>query len=100
PSETGFDTRLYARFPTRGERPAGEMEALEKAWAPPGGLARLSAVNNNIIGFFFILTAFGFFIGAGILALVMRVQLAAPLAGIVPQETFNQLFTMHGSVMM
>ena len=30
----------------------------------------------------------------------MRVQLAAPLAGIVPQETYNQLFTMHGSVMM
>ena len=100
PSETRFDTRLYARFPTSGERPPGELEALEKVWASPKGWAKLSDVNNNVIGFLFICTAFAFFIGAGVLALVMRVQLAAPLAGIVPQETYNQLFTMHGSVMM
>jgi cytochrome c oxidase subunit I+III len=100
PSETGFDTRLYDRFPTPGERPPGEFEALEKVWETPTGLNRLSAVNNNVVGFFFIVTAFGFFVAAGILSLVMRVQLTAPLAGIVPQETYNQLFTMHGSVMM
>jgi cytochrome c oxidase subunit I+III len=100
PSETGFDTRLYERFPTPGERPPGELQALEKVWETPSGLNRLSAVNNNIVGFYFIVTAFGFFVAAGILSLVMRVQLTAPLAGIVPQETYNQLFTMHGSVMM
>lgn len=99
-SETGFDTGLYARFPTQGGRPAGELEALEKVWETPTGWRAFSAVNNNFIGFLFIATAFGFFIAAGILSLVMRVQLAAPLAGIVPQETYNQLFTMHGSVMM
>ncbi|KKC27273.1 cbb3-type cytochrome c oxidase subunit I, partial [Sphingomonas sp. SRS2] len=37
---------------------------------------------------------------AGILALVMRVQLALPLQGILPQDTYNQFFTMHGTVMM
>src|SRR5690606_37903308 len=31
---------------------------------------------------------------------VMRVQLAAPLQDIVPMETYNQVFTMHGTVMM
>ena len=30
PSETGFDTDLYKRFPTQGERPEGEKEELEK----------------------------------------------------------------------
>ena len=100
PAETGFDPRLYERFPTDGSRPPGELEALEKVWATPSGLRAFSDVNNNFIGFLFIATAFGFFIAAGILSLVMRVQLAAPLAGIVPQETYNQLFTMHGSVMM
>ncbi|WP_418315685.1 cbb3-type cytochrome c oxidase subunit I [Piscinibacter sakaiensis] len=100
PSETGFDTRLYQRFPTTGDRPPGELAALEKAWEMPTGLRKLSAVNNNFIGLLFIVTAFAFFAAAGVLALVMRVQLAAPLAGIVPQETYNQLFTMHGSVMM
>ncbi|QHE88580.1 cbb3-type cytochrome c oxidase subunit I [Hydrogenophaga sp. BPS33] len=99
-SDTGFDARLYERFPTTGRRPRGEFEALKKVWATPTGWRALSAVNNNFIGFLFIVTAFGFFVAAGILSLVMRVQLAAPLADVVPQETYNQLFTMHGSVMM
>jgi cytochrome c oxidase subunit I+III len=100
PSETGFDSKLYQRFPTQGDRPPEELEALEKVWETPTGWRAFSAVNNNFIGFLFIVTAFGFFVAAGILSLVMRVQLAAPLADIVPQETYNQLFTMHGSVMM
>lgn len=99
-SETGFDTRLYARFPTQAGRPAGELETLEKVWATPTGWRAFSAVNNNFVGFLFIVTAFAFFVAAGVLALVMRVQLAAPMADVVPQETYNQLFTMHGSVMM
>src|SRR3546814_355218 len=45
-------------------------------------------------------TAFLFFLLAGVLALVMRVQLALPLQGILPQETYNQFFTMHGTIMM
>jgi len=100
PSETGFDARLYERFPTQGRRPRGELEELKKVWETPTGWRAFSAVNNNFIGFLFIVTAFGFFVAAGVLSLVMRVQLSAPLAGIVPQETYNQLFTMHGSVMM
>ncbi|MEO6279375.1 cbb3-type cytochrome c oxidase subunit I [Roseateles sp.] len=100
PSETGFDASLYARFPTQGGRPAGELEALDKVWQTPTGWRAFSAVNNNFIGFLFICTAFAFFVAAGILSLVMRVQLATPMAGVVPQETYNQLFTMHGSVMM
>ena len=100
PSETGFDSGLYNRFPTQGDRPPGEFETLKKVWETPKGWRAFSAVNNNFIGFLFIVTAFGFFIAAGVLSLVMRVQLAAPMAGVVPQETYNQLFTMHGSVMM
>ena len=96
PSETGFDAQLYKRCPTQGARPPGELEALKKVWETPTGWRSFSAVNNNFIGFLFIVTAFGFFVAAGVLSLVMRVQLASPLAGIVPQETYNQLFTMHG----
>ena len=87
PSETGFDTKLYERFPTQGDRPPGEFEALKKVWETPTGWRAFSAVNNNFIGFLFVVTAFGFFVAAGVLSLVMRVQLAGPLAGIVPQET-------------
>ncbi|MBB5710953.1 cbb3-type cytochrome c oxidase subunit I [Sphingomonas xinjiangensis] len=99
-SETGFDPALYDRFPTEGERPEGELEELERIWCAPKGWQLLAAVNNNYVGTFYVGTAFLFFVLAGILALVMRVQLALPLQGILPQETYNQFFTMHGTVMM
>ena len=99
-SETGFDPALLNRFPTREARPEGEVEELKRIWAAPKGWGLLTAVNNNYVGFFYVATAFLFFLLAGILALVMRVQLALPLQGILPQETYNQFFTMHGTVMM
>ena len=99
-SETGFDPALYGRFPTKEERPAGELEELEHIWRAPKGWGLLTAVNNNYVGVFYVGTAFLFFVLAGILALVMRVQLALPLQGVLSQETYNQFFTMHGSVMM
>ena len=99
-SETGFDPALYECFPTRGERPPGELEELERIWCAPKGWQLLTAVNNNYVGFFYVATAFLFFLLAGVLALVMRVQLALPLQGILPQDTYNQFFTMHGTVMM
>jgi cytochrome c oxidase subunit 1 len=45
------------------------------------------------------IVAFVFFIAGGVLALVMRSQLAAD-GGVVSQDTYNQLFTMHGSTMV
>lgn len=99
-SETGFDHELYRLFPTHRPRPEGEVEELEKIWDNPKGWGLLTVVNNNYIGFFYVATAFLFFLLAGILALGMRVQLAAPLQDFLPQDTYNQFFTMHGTVMM
>ena len=81
-------------------RPPGEREALERAWEPPKGWRRLSAVNNSQIGLFYIVTALVFFVLAGILALLMRAQLAVPEAGLLSATAYNQVFTMHGTVMM
>jgi cytochrome c oxidase subunit I+III len=99
-SETGFDPALYKRFPTSGPRPGEELATLKRLWTTPGGWARLTAVNNNHVGFWYVATAFLFFLLAGILALVMRVQLALPLQGVLPPDTYNQFFTMHGTIMM
>ncbi|WP_294303137.1 cbb3-type cytochrome c oxidase subunit I [uncultured Sphingomonas sp.] len=99
-SETGFDHALYDRFPTKGPRPEGELEELERIWCAPKGWQLLTAVNNNYIGVYYIGTAFLFFVLAGILSLGMRVQLAAPLLTFLPVDTYNQFFTMHGTVMM
>lgn len=81
-------------------RPAGEIEQLERAWKRPTGWRALTVVNNTSIGLLYIATALLFFILAGVLALMMRTQLAAPEAGLIGHELYNQLFTMHGTVMM
>ena len=99
-SETGFDTELYKRFPTQGDRPEGEKEALEKIWCGPKGWEWITVVNNNYVGVYYIGAAMLFFVLAGVLSLLMRTQLALPLNGFLEQETYNQLFTMHGTIMM
>jgi cytochrome c oxidase subunit I+III len=78
-SETGFDPDLYRRFPTQEERPPEEEKELRRIWCAPKGWEYLTAVNNNYIGIYYVGTAFLFFLLAGVLALLMRVQLAAPL---------------------
>lgn len=80
-SETGFDPALLERFPTSGPRPDDELEDLKRIWCAPRGWGLLTVVNNNYVGMFYVGAAFLFFLLAGVLALVMRVQLALPLQG-------------------
>ena len=87
-------------YPNELPRPAGELAQLERVWAAPKGWRKLSAVNNNYIGLYYVGAAFLFFILAGLLALIMRVQLATPDNQFIGHELYNQLFTMHGTVMM
>ena len=94
---------------TRGERPllnsvpptAAQARALEDTWRdPPGFLGWFSAINHKAIGIRFIVTAFGFFVAGGVLALLMRLQLATPARNLMGPDFYNQLFTMHGTTMM
>ena len=66
----------------------------------PQGWRIVTAVNNTVIGYFYVGTAVLFFLLAGILALLMRLQLAVPGNTFLSPETYNQIFTMHGTVMM
>jgi cytochrome c oxidase subunit I+III len=101
PSETGFDRRKLDQFPIRTPRPEGEREALRRAWARPKGWAgRFTVVSNNYIGVYLVAASFLFFCLAGVLALLIRTQLALPGNDFLSQETYNQVFTMHGTVMM
>ena len=52
-SETGFDHSLYERFPTE-KRPDSEVEELTEIWKAPKGWGRLTAVNNNYVGFWYV----------------------------------------------
>ena len=74
---------------------------LERVWAEPRGFVGwFKAVHHTTIGMRYVTTAFCFFLIAGVLAGVMRLQLAFPEAHILSNDKYNQFFTMHGSTMM
>ena len=91
---------LPTHLPNSLPRPDGEFERLKEVWRTPTGWRFLTSVNNTSIGLLYIGTALLFFVLAGILALVMRVQLAVPDNTLLSPDTYNQVFTMHGTVMM
>ena len=76
-------------------------EELSRTWATPKGLwGVLTTVDPKRIGLRYIATAFVFFVLGGLLAAVIRTQLARPNGRLVGPDAYNQIFTMHGSTMM
>jgi cytochrome c oxidase subunit 1 len=60
----------------------------------------LRTTDHKLIGHMYLVTAFGFFAVGGVLALLMRAELARPGRQFLSQEQYNQLFTMHGTIML
>ncbi|MET9297320.1 cytochrome c oxidase subunit I [Streptomyces sp. NPDC003077] len=60
----------------------------------------LTTTDHKVIGNLYMVTSFGFFLLAGLLAMLMRTELARPGLQIVSTEQYNQLFTVHGTIMM
>ncbi len=73
---------------------------LQNAWDCPRGYRYWSEVNNTEVGLWYTVATFVFFLFGGVLALIMRVQLARPENDLVSAKLYDQLFTMHGSIMM
>ena len=73
---------------------------LTAIWATGPGWQRLASVNHSVIGMRMMVTSFAFFLIAGILGMLIRVQLATPESAFMGAETYNQVFTMHGSMML
>ena len=65
---------------------------LERIWATPKGWGALSAVNHTVIGKRFIVTAFVFFTIGGLLAMLIRAQLATPRSA-----SWGQMCTIRSS---
>ncbi|WP_334144133.1 cytochrome c oxidase subunit I [Rhabdothermincola sp.] len=72
-----------------------------EAHGHPTGLLRwFTSTDHKDIGLAYMVTAFGFFLVGGVLALGIRAQLAQPEQQILSTDTYNQFFTMHGSIML
>ncbi|GLZ10450.1 putative cytochrome c oxidase subunit 1-alpha [Actinomadura sp. NBRC 104425] len=60
----------------------------------------LSSTDHKVIGYMYLITSFIMFLIGGLMAVVMRAELYKPGLQLVSNEQFNQLFTMHGTVML
>ena len=60
----------------------------------------LITTDHKRIGILYIATSLFFFVAGGILALLMRAQLATPNEHFITKDRYNELFTMHGTTMV
>ncbi|QPP08789.1 cytochrome c oxidase subunit I [Streptomyces bathyalis] len=60
----------------------------------------LSTTDHKVIGNMYLATSFAFFIVAGLMAMLMRAELARPGLQIFSAQQYNELFTTHGTIMM
>lgn len=92
---------VNASYPEADSPEREIVDKLEEIWADPTGLWRIpKAIQNDTIGGRLMAASFFFFLVAGALALIMRLQLAQPESSLVSADVYNGLFTMHGSTMM
>jgi cytochrome c oxidase subunit I len=71
-------------------------ESYRRSWV----LEWLTTVDHKKIGVLYIVNSFIFFFAAGILALLVRSELAVPGLQFLDERTYNQAFTMHGTIMI
>jgi cytochrome c oxidase subunit I+III len=83
-----------------GQDPIRLHKALTRIWATGPGWRRLAAVNHSVVGLRFMVTAGVFFAIGGMLAMLIRAQLATPGSAFLGPAIYNQIFTMHGTIMM
>ncbi|MGI8963649.1 MAG: cbb3-type cytochrome c oxidase subunit I, partial [Thermomicrobiales bacterium] len=60
----------------------------------------ITTVDHKRIGMMYGVSAFFFFLMGGLEALVIRAQLIRPNNSVVDENTYNELFTMHGTTMI
>jgi cytochrome c oxidase subunit 1 len=60
----------------------------------------MTSTDHKVIGNLYLITSFIFFMIAGLMAMVIRAELARPGLQFVSNEQYNQMFTMHGTIML
>src|SRR5438067_2392107 len=81
--------------------PETELTRLTRSWQQrPGLIGWLSAADHKTIGIRYLVTGFAFFALAGLLAMLMRLQLARPENTLIGPDFYDEVFSTHGTVMM
>jgi cytochrome c oxidase subunit I len=85
---------------TLEERPVAAEEPPEPEYGAQGLLAFLTSTDHKRIGISYMATAYAFYLVGGALAVVIRSELYEPGRQVVSQGRYNEMFTMHGSIML
>jgi cytochrome c oxidase subunit I len=79
---------------------AEPIEPYRADWRHGRVMSWITTVDHKRIGILYLVTSLVFFAGGGLLALLMRAQLATPNEQFVTKNSYNELFTIHGTVMI
>jgi cytochrome c oxidase subunit I len=89
--------------PRRVETSISLEATLSPRLTPKGNVvvSWLTTTDHKTIGYLYLITSFIYFLMGGVMALIIRAQLFAPgLQVVQTNEQYNQLFTMHGTIML
>jgi cytochrome c oxidase subunit 1 len=79
---------------------AVRAEPLVVPWYRGRVASWVTTTDHKRIGILYVATSLAFFVAGGILALLMRAQLATPNEHFITRDSYNELFTMHGTTMI
>ncbi|MET9886637.1 cytochrome c oxidase subunit I [Streptomyces sp. NPDC006430] len=96
---TSLDGPPHATPPVEGTEPV-ERRTSRRVGQGAAVVRWLSTTDHKVIGNLYLVTAFAYFLFGGVLALLMRAELARPGTQIFSNQQYNELFTVHGTIMM
>jgi cytochrome c oxidase subunit 1 len=87
---------------TFAERPtiAAPRQGVQKTSLGSQIVKTLTSTDHKRIGYLYLATSFAWFLIGGVLALFIRAELTRPGMQFMSVEQYNQVFTMHGTIML
>jgi cytochrome c oxidase subunit I len=79
---------------------ATRTEVIAPDWKQGSVMGWVTTVDHKRIGILYLVTSFAFFGAAGVMAMLMRIQLSHADAGFLTRSAYNQVVTMHGTAMI
>jgi cytochrome c oxidase subunit 1 len=85
---------------TYAERPTIDAVAPAPSVKGKNFVKWITSTDHKTIGYMYLITTFGWFLIGGLLALFLRAELSRPGMQFLSNEQYNQIFTMHGTIML
>ncbi|MTA35383.1 MAG: cytochrome ubiquinol oxidase subunit I, partial [Actinobacteria bacterium] len=85
---------------TYAERPTIDATAIAPSAKGKNFVKWITSTDHKTIGYLYLMTTFAWFLVGGLLALALRAELSRPGMQFLSNEQYNQIFTMHGTIML